>query len=101
MGEIETRNPIAARVNTFVAARDLVAADMGIAVLPCFLADRDDRLIRLAPPQDELETSIWVLTPRNLAKSARVRALSDHLLRALKKQRDLFTGKTGRHADLP
>jgi len=101
MGEIETRNPIAARVNTFVAARDLVAADMGIAVLPCFLADRDDRLIRLAPPQDELETSIWVLTPRNLAKSARVRALSDHLLRALKKQRDLFTGKTGKHADLP
>ena len=92
MTEIESRNPIAARVNSFVAAREMAAAGLGIAVLPCFLADRDDRLVRLAPPPAELDTSIWVLTPRNLGKSARVRALADHLVRALKKKQALFAG---------
>lgn len=101
MTDIENRNPIAARVNSFVAARDLAVAGMGVAVLPCFLADLDTRLVRLAPPLDELGTSVWVLTPRNLAKSARVRALADHLVRALKKQRFLFAGATAADIEEP
>jgi DNA-binding transcriptional LysR family regulator len=92
MSEIEDRNPIAARANSFVAARELAAAALGFAVLPRFLGDLVDRLVRLAPPPADLERSIWVLTPGNLGKSVRVRALSDHLVRSLKKQRAVLAG---------
>ena len=92
MAEIERRNPIAAHANSFVAARELAAAGMGFAILPCFLADNDQRLTRVTPPIDELNMSVWVLTPRNLGRSARVRALSDHLVRHLKKHERRFAG---------
>jgi DNA-binding transcriptional LysR family regulator len=92
MAEIKRRNPIAARANSFVAARELAAAGLGFAILPCFLADNDPRLGRITPPISEFDMSVWVLTPGNLGRSARVRALSDHLVRHLKKRERLFAG---------
>jgi DNA-binding transcriptional LysR family regulator len=94
MRNIEDSGQIITIGNTFVVNRELTANGFGFAVLPCFLGDPDKRPIRVEPPIPELETSVWVLIHKDLRTSARVKALSDHLPRGLKRQRDLFAGQT-------
>lgn len=94
MQRIEQERQIVTRSNSFVAARELAASGIGIAILPCFIADADSRLLRIEPPLKELETNVWVLTHKDLRNSARVRALSDHLARALHRERDLLEGRS-------
>jgi DNA-binding transcriptional LysR family regulator len=94
MRNIEDGGQIITIGNSFVVNRELTANGFGFAVLPCFLGDPDKRPIRVEPPIPELETSVWVLIHKDLRTSARVKALSDHLTRGLKRQRDLFAGQT-------
>jgi len=91
---IDQENQIITRGNSFVTLRELAACGLGFAILPCFLGDGDLRLIRMEPPIKEIETNVWVLTHPDLRNSARVKALSDHLARALRGERDLFEGRT-------
>lgn len=51
-----------------------VALDVGCALMPCFVADDDPRLERLAGTFMEIESKVWVLTHPDLRKSARIRA---------------------------
>ena len=94
MERIEARGQVVARGNSFVTTHDLAANGLGLAVLPCFLADCDPRLVRVEPPIAEIATSLWVLTHKDLKNSARVRALSDHLSRCLRGQRALLEGRS-------
>ena len=67
---------------------------MGIAVLPCFLADTVPDLKRL-----ELITSksfcgdIWILRHEDLRATARVRAFVDFMIEAFERHRDLLEGR--------
>jgi DNA-binding transcriptional LysR family regulator len=58
---------------------DAVAASFGVGWLLCPLAEARPGLAQLQPPQDELDTQIWVLTHPNLRRIAPVRALTDVL----------------------
>lgn len=93
METIEENNQVAARGNSFITTQELAANGLGLAILPCFLGDCDPRLIRVEPPMKVFETQVWVLTHKDLRNSARVRALSDHLARALRRQRALLQGE--------
>ena len=92
MQRIEQDSLIVTRGNSFVTLRELAAAGIGLAVLPCFVGDRDRRLIRVEPPIAEMTSNVWVLTHKDLRNSARVRALSEHLARGLRRQRSLLEG---------
>ena len=94
MQPIDLNNQIITRGNSFVTLRELAASGLGLTILPCFLGDCDERLIRIEPPIKDIETNLWVLTHRDLRNSARVKALSDHLARGLRRQRDLLEGRT-------
>lgn len=59
-------------------------AGMGLAVLPCFIADRDPDLLRLLPPEDVLSLDLWLVVHRDLLRTARVRAVMDFLHEAIK-----------------
>jgi DNA-binding transcriptional LysR family regulator len=74
------------RVNTVVGMAAAVAAGIGIGHLPCFVADRDPWLVRLAPPDPALSAELWLLTHADMRHSARVRAFLDHM-----------AGEIGRH----
>ncbi len=67
------------RINSVRAMRTAVAAGSGIAVLPCYVGDADDKLCRLTPPIDELETGLWVLTHRDLRRVTRIRRLMNEV----------------------
>ena len=60
-----------------------VRSGLGLAVLPCFVADRDPDLIRCLPPKDGDSTGIWLLTHERLRHEPRVRSVLDFLAREL------------------
>ena len=54
-------------------------AGLGVAILPCLAADRDPDLIRLLPPERVRSVDLWLVTHRDLVRTARVRAVLDFL----------------------
>jgi DNA-binding transcriptional LysR family regulator len=80
------------RTDSLVSMRELCAAGAGFAALPCYLGDSDARLVRVRPPIAEMATALWVLTHPDLARTARVRLLMDHVSAALGRQRPLLEG---------
>ncbi len=64
-----------------------------MCALPCYLADRMPGLSRIRGPIAEIATELWVLTHEDLKGTARIRALTDHLVAALGAERDLIEGR--------
>jgi DNA-binding transcriptional LysR family regulator len=52
---------------------------MGVAILPCIAADHDPDLICLLPPERVIAVKLWALIHRDLARTARVRAVMDFI----------------------
>ena len=70
---------VALRVNTTRLLFDACRAGLGLAVLPCFGADREPDLVCLMPPEQVLSVEAWVVMHRDLAQTARVRAVAEFL----------------------
>lgn len=85
---------IALRADSLVAMREAAASGMGVAALPCYLGDSDDRLIRARrAPVQEIQTALWLLTHADLRHTARVRAFTDFMAKALGQDRALLEGR--------
>jgi DNA-binding transcriptional LysR family regulator len=67
------------RVNSLLALRGAARAGIGVAALPCYLADPDPALRRVHPPLLEMESALWLLTHPDLRRVAHIRALLDSL----------------------
>jgi DNA-binding transcriptional LysR family regulator len=70
---------VALRTNDVHAQLAAVASGLGVAMLPCALADRDPRLVRIAgdgPPARPL----WLLVHPDIRRSAAVTVVIDHLV---------------------
>lgn len=59
-----------------------VRSGIGIAALPCIVADSDPDLIRCVPPVDHGRT-LWLLTHERVKRSPAVRAVIDYLYQRL------------------
>lgn len=68
-------------------------ANLGAAILPCFMADTNPKLLRIGQPIDEAASMLWLLTHEDLRHTARVRAFMDFMADALKADIDLFEGR--------
>ena len=84
-------------VNQLVAAR----AAIGLAVLPCYLGDAEPALARaLLQPVADLRSEMWIVTHRDLRKTARVRAFFDVVADGITDARTLIEGaRPAWHAD--
>jgi DNA-binding transcriptional LysR family regulator len=80
------------RANSMLNQVTACAAGVGVALLPCFLGESQDGLERVLPPQRALETELWLLTHRDVRRTARVRALLDFLYDELRTWRPRFEG---------
>ncbi len=87
--------PIAFRADSFVALGHAAQAGLGLAALPCCLADKMAGLRRLHGPVDELSTGLWLLTHRDLSHAARIRAFMEHMQEALSADRACLEGELG------
>ncbi len=79
-------------VNTVSALSQLVASGAGLGFLPCFAGDQIKSLKRLADPERENASALWVLTHADLRRSVRTRAFLDFIAGELSKNRKLIEG---------
>ena len=75
-------------VNQLMAAR----AGVGIALLPCYLADQDAGVRRISPVLPDLGSELWIVTHQDLKNTARVRAFLGVIGDAIAAQRRSFEG---------
>lgn len=67
-------------------------AGLGLAILPAALADADSELKRVLPPEEVLSVELWLVVHRDLARTARVRAVMQFLAAAAADARRLQIG---------
>jgi DNA-binding transcriptional LysR family regulator len=93
--EIAPADAVILRCNSWLAQRAAVRAGLGLAALPCFLADPDPELTRVLPPVPAIAGELWLLTHPGLRRTARVRAFMDHLAAAIRAKRAWLEGRVG------
>jgi DNA-binding transcriptional LysR family regulator len=87
-------SPIMHVADDIIAQLEAVKNGMGIAMLPCFIADPVQNLERLEiMSMKESCGSLWILTHEDLRATARVRAFIDFMLEAFNQHRDLLQGR--------
>lgn len=86
------------RVNSVAAAIAAARAGIGLAPLPCGLADLEPDLVRIAPLPDTFTLDLWLLTHEDLRRTARIRAFLDFLADALAKEAPLLEGMGARES---
>lgn len=84
---------IAIRGNDPMAVRELVAAGAGLTVLPCFAADPDPRLVRIAPPIAELMAEQWIVTHHEERHDPTIRKVADAIARLMRRNAKLLRGE--------
>jgi len=85
-------SPIHHQTNDVLVKLEAARAGLGLAVIPCFLADPIPNLRRLSLTKVHCG-DIWILTHKDLRATARVRSFMDFMVGAFDKHRDLLTGK--------
>lgn len=63
---------LALRVNDFETNLPAVLARLGVGVLPENVAEKHDELLAVVPPSDSTSVPLWILTHRDLRKTAKV-----------------------------
>lgn len=83
------------RVNAIGLLLDAARQGLGLALLPCLLADPAPELVRFRPSFSDPGWSIWVLSHSDVRNTARVRAVRDALVVWLAENVDLIAGNRG------
>lgn len=73
---------------------EALIAGVGLAVVPCCLADEDPRLVRLTPPIPGLYRPQHLLSHRDMLREPAVRAVADALQQLFKEERRCLAGET-------
>lgn len=84
---------VVARASSLPGLAAAARAGIGLAPLPCFIGDVDPALMRHAPPLADMASHLWLITHPDLRRTARVRAVLDHLAEALAPSRALLEGR--------
>lgn len=84
------------RVNSVAAAIAATKAGIGLAPLPCGLADLEPDLVRIGELPETFTLDLWLLTHEDLRRTARIRAFLDFLAEALAKEARLLAGAAAR-----
>lgn len=74
---------VALQANTRRIHYGACKAGLGLAILPCLSADQDPDLVRLLPPEEVFVAELYLVTHRDLSRTARVRAVMDFFHQAI------------------
>ncbi|HYH20707.1 MAG TPA: LysR family transcriptional regulator [Azospirillum sp.] len=70
-----------------------VRAGIGLALLPCFIADRDPQLQRIGDGLKPMLQDLWLIVHADVANSDRVRAVADFLVNAVRQEDSWLRGQ--------
>jgi DNA-binding transcriptional LysR family regulator len=85
------------RVDSMSALHSMTCNGLGVALLPCYAGDRDERLRRVDPepyPQSTIE--LWLLYHPDIRKMHRVQLFAEYIRDQIVKDSDLFEGERPR-----
>tara|TARA_R110000787_G_scaffold39789_5_gene99344 strand:+ start:137 stop:1009 length:873 start_codon:yes stop_codon:yes gene_type:complete len=80
------------KVDDVTAMQQAVSQGLGIARLPCWVADSAE-LLRMPLEMEPSDWGLWVLIHADLRSTARVRVCRDFLIEALSSYKGLFEGR--------
>jgi len=69
------------RISNVISQMEAVAGGVAIGVLPCFMARTRPSLVRILPAEIQLLRSYWLITHNETRDLARIRLLSDFILK--------------------
>tara|TARA_R110002012_G_scaffold17170_2_gene65297 strand:+ start:84 stop:758 length:675 start_codon:yes stop_codon:yes gene_type:complete len=80
------------RVTTTDLIRDAVGTDAGLGLLPCFIGDTDQRLVRVTPPIEELAAEYWMIIPPETVQFPHLRRAVDWVSDSFNAEREALRG---------
>jgi DNA-binding transcriptional LysR family regulator len=83
---------IAARANNLPAMLLATKSGAGLATLPVIVGEKDDALVRVLGPVQDIATPFYLLMHEDLKRTPRVRVLFDFLIEALPQLQQLLSG---------
>ncbi len=83
---------VVARTTEIMTMVDAVKNHMGLARMPCYVADGEPSLRRLDLSLTPSSWGVWVLSHVDLRSTARVRVCREFLIDVIEQQRDLIEG---------
>ncbi|OLF56074.1 LysR family transcriptional regulator [Pseudomonas chlororaphis] len=81
--EFAAQRPFILRSNDVNAQQAAARAAVGVALLPCFIANPDPGLVRVAPLRAGDARELWLSVHADVRRSAAVRRVMDHLIEVL------------------
>lgn len=97
LGEIDLGREPTIRSSSINAQAQFIATGAAVGVLPCFIGDTDERLVRIQPDKSITRT-FWLAVHQDVSAVARVRAFIDWLVAAVVDDRRLLRGEHGRYS---
>jgi DNA-binding transcriptional LysR family regulator len=91
------RGRVVMRLNRTMGAFELTRLGVGIAVLPCYLADAEPDLVRVLPSESIVQ-ELWLVMHKDLRHAARIRACADFIVEELSARADEFRGDRPKRA---
>jgi DNA-binding transcriptional LysR family regulator len=88
----ETGASVALRASDMPMHLTAIRAGAGRGILPCFIADDDPLLERVAAPVPETSCEYWLIVHRDLRRAACVRAIMDWVQSLFRSERDHLAG---------
>lgn len=86
------KTPIHHQSNDIYVQLEAAKSGMGLAVLPCFMADPVENLRRLSSFPSGLCGEIWILTHKDLRSTARVSTFMEFMVKAFEKHQFVLRG---------
>lgn len=84
--------PVRGQLNNVLLQVEAARQGMGLAVLPCFVADQTEGLVRIPGSTPYPNYDIWLLSHPDLREAARLRAFRTFIVEVFEEKRALMTG---------
>ena len=82
------------RVDSPLAMQSMARCGLGVAVMPCYTADRDPKLRRVWPNLlSEGTPDLWLLHHPDVGQVSRLSLFADHIAKVITSDLDLFEGR--------
>ncbi|MEM7025485.1 MAG: LysR family transcriptional regulator [Pseudomonadota bacterium] len=91
--------PVRGRLHNVLIQIEGTKQGMGLGMLPCFIGDCEDELVRVPGATPELLFDLWVLSHEDLRSTARMRAFRDFICAAIVRQKELLEGRRPRQSE--
>jgi molybdate transport repressor ModE-like protein len=86
---------IALTVDSMQGQMLAIRSGFGLGILPCIMANGDEKLVRLHPPSCHHEEAIWLVVHNDIRHARRIRVVTEFLEATIKEQQPALSGSGG------